>query len=165
MIVVPFFFLSFLLSLLTSLLHCSSCLSSKTTDPLSLFAPVFISFTLFWTVVVRALSLSLSSVFLFLSLSLFPFHPRLHFLRPFEPRRPSLCNIINTAKFTSVYIHHAPRVQHSRRGEKPRAFSTSTDQSGDRLLLLWGPRILLFLRFCFSADDEPYDVSNKMILM
>lgn len=163
----PFFFLSFLLSLLTSLLHCSSCLSSKTTDPrssLSLRASFHFICPLLDGGRPRPLSLSLSSVFYF-SLSLFPFHPRLHFLRPFEPRRPSLCNIINTAKFTSVYIHHAPRVQHSRRGEKPRAFSTSTDQSGDRLLLLWGPRILLFLRFCFSADDEPYDVSNKMILM
>lgn len=98
----------------------------------SLSPPVFISFALSWGV----LFLSFSSFFYFLSL--FPFHPRLHFLRPFQPRRPSLCNIINTAKFTSVYIHHAPRVQHSRRGEKPRAFSRARiNRVTD---CYWGPR-------------------------
>lgn len=67
-----------------------------------LFPPVFVSFRPLLDGGRPSLSL-----FTFLIFSLFPFRPRLHFLRSFEPRRPSLCNIINTAKFTSVYIHHA----------------------------------------------------------
>lgn len=136
MIAVPFFSFSLSpLSLLTIVLSSSpssSCLSSKTTDPPP--SPRQFSFHL---PSLGASSFSLFLHFFLFSLSL-SLHPRLHFLRPFQPRRPSLCNIINTAKFTSVYIHHAPRVQHSRRGEKPRAFSRARiNRVTD---CYWGPR-------------------------
>lgn len=69
----PFFFLSFLLSLLTSLLHCSSCLSSKTTDPrssLSLRASFHFICPLLDGGRPRPLSLSLSLQFFYFSFSL-----------------------------------------------------------------------------------------------
>lgn len=110
----PFFFLSFLLSLLTSLLHCSSCLSSKTTDPrssLSLRASFHFICPLLDGGRPRPLSLSLSLQFFYFSLSLsFPsirdctFSARLNLD---DPHSAILSTLPSSLLFTFTTLHES----------------------------------------------------------